>query len=220
MRAFKVVAFLFIANFSTGQSTLDTKYSAVVCACLDSLKKTGLTEESFPDCFQKTMQQNSDLIIQETKKLYGDTSEESGYKFGKELAERISITLVKSCKTYSVLTDSLRYEDYRNINQVLLRRQISDLNKIETSARTDEFYNSRALLFFELKSYDSSLLDVEKSLSLNSNNFQSMYIKAWVNEIKGNYDEAILLYNKVAEMAHVNGFYIFSEIAKRKKNGM
>ncbi|MEO6288956.1 MAG: hypothetical protein ABIO76_03495 [Ginsengibacter sp.] len=54
---------------------------------------------------------------------------------------------------------------------------------------------------------------------LHPNNFQGLYIKAWINEIKGNYDEAISLYNKVAELTHMNSFYIFSEVAKRKKNG-
>lgn len=68
--------------------------------------------------------------------------------------------------------------------------------------------------------YDSSLVDIEKSLSLNANNFQGLYIKAWINEIKGNYDEAISLYDKVAELTHMKSFYIFSEIAKRKKSGL
>ena len=68
--------------------------------------------------------------------------------------------------------------------------------------------------------YDSSLSNAEKALAINSNNIQALYIKGWINEIKGSYDAAILLYNKVAELTHMNSFYIFSEIAKRKKNGM
>lgn len=220
MRTLKFLIFLLISIQSFGQSDLDTKYSADVCSCLDSLKKIGLAEQNFEDCFLLAMQQNSDLIIQETKKKYGDTSEARGYKFGKELSERMAISLVKDCKTYFTLTDSLRHEDYRDLNHDSLRLQLSDLNKTETSLRNSEFYSNKALILFELKNYDSSLSAIEQSLKLNSNNYQSLFIKAWINEIKGNYDEAILLYDKVAELTHMNSFYIFSEIAKRKKNGM
>ncbi len=220
MRTVKFIIFLLISAQSFGQSTLDTKYSADVCSCLDSLKKIGLTEQNFQDCFLKAMQQNSDLILQETKEKYGDTSEASGYRFGKELSERITISLVRDCKTYFTLTDSLRYEDYRNLNHDSLRLQLSNLNKIEASLRNSEFYSNEALILFELKNYDSSLSAIEKSLKLNSNNYQSLYIKGWINEIKGNYAEAISLYDKVAELTHMNSFYIFSEVAKRKRNGM
>lgn len=205
---------------SFGQSTLDTKYSVDVCTCIDSVKKMGLTDQSLPDCFQKAMLQNSDLILQETKSKYGDTSEASGYKFGKELAERITISLVEVCKSYFILTDSLRYEDYKNLNLDSLKLQLSILDKTKDSLKNDEFYANKALIFFELKNYDSSLFAIQNSLNLNSNNIQSLYIKGWINEIKGNYDEAIALYNKVAELTHMNSFYIFSEVAKRKKNGM
>jgi tetratricopeptide (TPR) repeat protein len=98
--------------------------------------------------------------------------------------------------------------------------QLSNLNNTESSEMNDKLYSSKALLFFQLKMYDSSLIDIEKALNLNSNNFKSLYIKAWINEIKGNYDEAIFLYDKVAELTHMKSFYIFSEVAKRKKKDM
>lgn len=220
MKAFKLILFLLFTTRSFGQSTLDAKYSADVCGCLDSIKITGLTRQSLFDCFQKAMLQNNDLIVQATKSKYGDTSEASGYKFGKELAERITISLVRDCKTYFILTDSLRYGDYENLNSDSLKLHLSILDKTKDSLKDDKLYANKALIFFELKNYDSSLFAIEKSLSLNSNNIQSLYIKAWINEIKGNYDEAIMLYNKVAELTHMNSFYIFSEVAKRKKNGM
>lgn len=219
MRTFKFILFLLIATRSPGQSTLNAKYSSDVCACLENLKRRELTDQNLSGCFQRAMQQNSDLIIRETKTKYGDTSEASGYKFGKELAERTMISLVSNCKTYFILTDSLRYEDYRNLSQDSLKLQLNNLNKTQATSRNSEFYGNEALLYFELKNYDSALFVIKKSLDLNSNNFQSLYIKAWINEIKGNYDEAIKLYDKVAELTHMNSFYIFSEVAKRKKNG-
>jgi tetratricopeptide (TPR) repeat protein len=221
MRAFIFIALFFFSKCLFGQSAFDKKYSKEVCNCLNNFKSTkDLTETDFMDCFQKVMQADSDLVLQECKNIYGDTSYESGYKFAKDLIERTTINLVKDCKTYFVLTDSLRYEDYKNLNQDSLKLKISNLNNTENSKRNDKFFCEKALLFFELKMYDSSLVDIEKALSLNSNNVQSLYIKAWINEIKGNYDEAISLYDKVAELTHMKSFYIFSEVAKRKKNGM
>jgi tetratricopeptide (TPR) repeat protein len=218
MRAFIFIALFFFSTCLFGQSAFDTKYSKDVCNCLDNFKSTqDLTGINFMDCFQKVMQDDSDLVLQECKRLYGDTSDESGYKFGKDLIERTSISLVRDCRTYFILTDSLRYEDYKNLNQDSLKLQLSNLNNTESSEMNDKLYSSKALLFFQLKMYDSSLIDIEKALNLNSNNFKSLYIKAWINEIKGNYDEAIFLYDKVAELTHMKSFYIFSEVAKRKK---
>lgn len=219
MRSFKFVVFLLFATPSFGQSALDIKYSTDVCACLDSVKITGLNEENFLDCFQKAMQQNTDLILQEVNEKYGDSSEASGYKFGKDLAERAMINLVGECRTYFVLTDSMRYGDYKNLNQDSLGVLLKNLNNTQTASRDEEFYSNKALLFFALKNYDSSLFEIEKSLNLEPNNFPSLFLKGWINEIKGNYDEAIILYNKLAELTHMNSYYIFSEVAKRKKNG-
>ncbi|HET7119037.1 MAG TPA: hypothetical protein VFI29_21270 [Hanamia sp.] len=220
MRKLITIVFLVIDIYSFGQPTLDTKYSSDVCACLDSIKAKGINEQNFSDCFQKAAMQNSGLILKETKQEYGDTSEESAYKFGKELAERISITLVKNCRTYFIITDSMRYDDYKNLNEDSIKFQLKDMEETEVSKQNDEFFSNKAMLYFELKMYDSSFTNVEKALTINSDNIQGLYLKGWLNEIKGNYDDAILLYDKVAELTQVKSFYIFSEIAKRKKTGM
>ena len=220
MRTFMLIVTFFIHTYLFGQSELDTKFSADVCSCFDNLKVKEINEQNLPECFEKAMKLNSDLIIEETKKKYGDTSEESGYKFGKDFAERMSIALVKSCKTYFILVDSMRYDDYKNINKDSIKIQLKKIDQTENSKQSDELMSDKALMFFELKMYDSSLSNAKKALAINSNNIEALYIEGWINEIKGNYDDAILLYNKVAELTHTNSFYIFSEIAKRKKSGM
>lgn len=220
MKTFLLVVTFFIHAFLFGQAKLDTKYAADVCACFDSLKLKGINEENFPECFQEAMLKNSDLIIEATKKQYGDTSEESANKFGKDFAERMTIALVKSCKTYFILTDSMRYEDYKNLNEDSIKGQLKGMKETANSKQSDEVMSDIALLYFELKTYDSSLSYAKKALAINSNNIQALFIKGWINEIKGNYDEAILLYNKLAELTHMKSFYIFSEVAKRKKSGI
>jgi tetratricopeptide (TPR) repeat protein len=221
MRTFTIIVLFLIPAPLFAQSAVDEIYSKHVCNCLDNFKSTReLTEVDFTDCFEKTMQADSALVLQEIKKIYGDTSYESGYKFGNDLVERTTISLVKDCKTYFVLIDSLRYEDYKNLDEDSIQLQLIGLNETEVSKRGDEFYAEKALLFFELHMYDSSRDNIEKALSLNANSFQALYMKAWINEIEGNYDEAISLYEKVAELTKMKSFYIFSEVAKRKKSGM
>src|ERR1019366_4615344 len=95
MRAFIFITLFVCSKCSFAQSSFDIKYSKDVCNCMDNLKTKDLTETDFIDCFQKAMQADSDLVLQECKKIYGDTSYESGYKFGKDLIERTTISLVK-----------------------------------------------------------------------------------------------------------------------------
>ena len=83
-----------------------------------------------------------------------------------------------------------------------------------------DYYNQKALLFFQSKIYDSSLANANKVLNIDSTNAQAMYFKGWVDEIKGNYNEAIFLYDKVAALTQQDDFLIFSALARRKKNGM
>ena len=61
------------------------------------------------------------------------------------------VSMVKDCKTYFIFVDSLRYLDYKNLNQDSVKLQISNLDNTGLSERNDEFYSDKALLFFELK---------------------------------------------------------------------
>ena len=219
MKAFYLISFLLIAGCSFGQSAFDIRYAKAVCNCLDSLKKTELSDISLSACFEKALDQNNDAMLQELKTLYGDSAKQKGYAYGKNLAERTAISLVKDCYTYFVLVDSLRYKDYAGLNQDSLSLALKKLDKTDPKLKTDEFYCKKAMLLFQLKKYDLSLSAIGQTLRLNPNNVKSMFLKAWIYQIKGNYDAAILLYDKVAELSQMNAFYIYSEVAKRKKRG-
>jgi len=183
--------------------------------------KSAKDSAGFMDCFIKVIDDDRELVIQEYERVYGDDwSSQNGIKFAQDLELEASISLIKDCFTYFVLTDSLRYGNYKNLNQDSLKNYLSELNNIESPERNDEYYINKAMLFFQLKMFDSSLIEIEKSLNFNPKNIESLYLKGWINEIKGNYDEAISLYNEVAKLTHMNSFYIFSEIAKRKKSGI
>ena len=83
MKPIIFAAFFFCSNYLFGQSAFDIKYSKDVCNCFDNFKSSqGIADTAFMECFQKVIQADSDLVLQECKRIYGNTSEESGYKFG------------------------------------------------------------------------------------------------------------------------------------------
>jgi tetratricopeptide (TPR) repeat protein len=220
MRTFTSLFFLFIFTASFGQSTLDKKYSNDVCACLDSLKGHTLNEQNFTDCFQTAMQQNSVLILEEVKKKYGDTSEANGYKFGQELWNRVSVSLIYTCNTYYNLMDTLRYSALKGLNKDTIKATITTLNKTDLKKWNKDFYTERGVMYFQLADFDNALQDFDNAIKLDTNSLQSIYFKAWLLEIRRKYDEAINLYDRLFLLTRRNDFKIFAAIAGRKKNGM
>jgi tetratricopeptide (TPR) repeat protein len=158
--------------------------------------------------------------MQEYKRIYGDTVFSEDRHFGRDLYERIKVSLVGECKPYAILFDSLRYNSIKKLNQDSVTIQLKNLDTVGLVRRNKDYFNQKSLLFFQAKMYDSSLANANKVLNIDSTNTQAMYFKGWVDEIKGNYDEAIFLYDKVAALTKQDNFLIFSALAKRKKNGM
>ena len=113
--------------------------------------------------------------------------------------------------------DSLRYEDYKNLDPDSLALVFNEMSTAGIENQSEKFLEKRALLSFHLKKYESSLADIEAVLQLNPENAQSIFLKGWIYEIMGDYDAAKVLYDRVADISKNNSFLIFSEIAKRKK---
>jgi len=223
MRAILLTLLLAIHFLCHGQTELDKKYSGDLCACLNSLHIVNITDSDelyISDCADKAMQQNRALIAQSAIKQYGDSSGENINKLAQDLQDRAYLSLVRDCKLYSTIMDSLRYLNYWGLNQDSLNSLLNAMNREGDEKRDMGFYYSRSQLYLELKMYDSSLNDAEKALQINANYSYALYNKAWIEEIKGNYDQAILLYDRVAELTHAKYFYIYAEIAKRKKSGL
>lgn len=220
MRVLFFTVSMLVSTFLPGQSAFEIKYSKDVCSCLENKNLTKFNSKDFIECFQQVLDDDSALAMQEYKRMYGDTSLENGKDFGRYVIEKAQIRLIDECKPFFMLFDSLRYESINHLNQDSLKKQLTELKITHASNMDGKFYNEKAVLFFQLKMYDSSLHDVENVLRLDANNPQSLFMKAWINEIKGKYDEAIVLYDKVAALTNQNNFLIFSAIAKRKKNGM
>ncbi len=215
-----IISIAFSAS-SFSQNEFDKLYSGTICNCFDSLKqKNVISEKSFPLCFQSAIERNPSPFIKECLRLYGDTTQEIGNKFGKEFAERMSISLVTTCKTYFLITDSLRYEDYKYLNKDSLKKEVNKLESTHPTNRDKAFYDNRGLLYFQLGLYDNALKDINVVLNQDPSNVKNIFTKAWIYEINQNYSEAVILYQKAVDISHIKGFEIFTAIATRKKNGL
>jgi tetratricopeptide (TPR) repeat protein len=218
MRALIFIASLFAVSVSFGQDSLEKKVSSDVCNCIDH--SNTLTEKEFLNCFQAGITKNSDLFIKECIALYNDTTYETGYKFGQELFGRISVSMIYSCKSYYHLMDTLRYTELRGLNKDSIKNVILDMNKSDPQAWNSAFFTERGVMYFQISELENALSDFNNAIRLDQNAIQSMYFKAWVLEIKGNYDEAFLLYSALAISIKKTEFNIFAAIAKQKKSGL
>jgi tetratricopeptide (TPR) repeat protein len=220
MKAFILLSLLLVfTEISFGQTSLEKQFSSDWCNCIDSIGEANLNEENLSNCFQIAANKNSDQVLTETKKEFGDTSYQSGYKFGLELYNKVSVSLINSCNTYYHIFDTLRYSDFIRLNKDSIKSSINYFNDTSKN-KTDDFYTQRGTMYFQVNNIDQALRDFDSALVLNPNSLQSIYFKAWSLEIKRNYDEAITLYHKLFTVTQKNDFKFFEAIAQRKKNGM
>lgn len=211
---------LFVISKSHSQTTLEKAYAADACNCIDSLKLSAdVNQKDFAVCFQTALLKNHQLVLQESQRIYGDTSYESGFKLGTDLTKKTMIEMVGKCESYFHLMDSLRYEEYKTLDRDSLTIVLKEMNQAGVENQNETFLEKRALLSFHLKKYESALIDIEAVLQKNPGNGQAIFLKGWIYEINGDYDAAKIMYDKVADITKNSSFLIFSEVVKRKKKG-
>lgn len=209
---------IFFSYPTFSQDSLDAKLSKSVCICLDSVKALeDFTEDIFGECLQKNTQSFYNLLMEACMLKYGDTTKENSERFGVELMERISNNMVHNCDAYFIFIDSFRYKHYDNLNKDSLKKQLAVLNNTKDLEKDKYFYSNRISSFFHLKMYDSALKDIEIVLKEDISNIQALTTKAWINEIRGDYSQAITLYEKAAQLSNNKGLYTLIEVVKRKR---
>jgi tetratricopeptide (TPR) repeat protein len=202
------------------QTDVDKIMERATCDCISKLLETQeKSGDSFNACYLKSLGKDTVLIKNECKRLYGDTSAEASYKFGKEFYQRKMVSLVYSCDTYFKMMDSIRYSQIYSIDKDSLRFSIASMNLTDSNARDNNFFATRGMFYFALTDYANAEKDLNASLAIDSNTVQGIYFKAWILEIKKDYDGANRLYTYLATLTKTNEFNIFAAIANRKKNG-
>ena len=218
MRILLVLVSVVIESISFGQNRLEEKISVDVCGCISQTKI--LSEENFLYCFQKALEKNGDLILNECKTLYNDTSYQAGYKLGQELYRRLSVSMIYTCKPYYNLMDTLRYSALRGLDVDSIRTSIAKMSISDSTTWNRDFFTQRGVMYFQVADLDNAIRDFDNAIKRDQHALQSIYFKAWALEIKKKYDEAFLLYTNLASLTKRNDFNIFAAIVKQKKNGL
>jgi tetratricopeptide (TPR) repeat protein len=187
---------------------------------LDSLEKSGNVHQSFPACYSLTLEKNASSVMQELTDKYGDNSEKSMTLLNDEIMLGMSLDLIESCTIYFAYIDSLQQQQYKDLNKDSLGVLLMHLNNYDTSQRDAKYYQSLSTIYFQLGNYNKASEHVEHILSIDSQNASALFIRASILEKKGNYSDAIALYDKVATITNKKAFLIYSAVAKRKKNGL
>ena len=206
-----------LSSYAWGQSEVDKIMQRATCNCISKLFATSQTKPTFSECCLKSIGKDTVLIKSECKRLYGDTTAEAFYKFGGDFFKRSSVSLVYTCDAYFKIMDSIRYVQIRSVNKDSVRNSLASLNLTDSSEWNKEFLVTRGLFYFSLSDYTNAEKDLDASLAIDSNTVQAIFFKAWILEIKRDYDSAIELYTKLATLTETNDFNIFAAIARRKK---
>lgn len=218
MRVLLFITTILISSVAFGQDTIEVKISSDVCSCMTRIKD--LSKDNFADCFQEGIEKNSPLLLKQYETLDKDTSEEAASISGRELYNRLSVNMIFSCPVYYKIIDSLRYTSLSNISKDSVKNQIVSMGKDDSETRDRDFFTRRGVMNFQIANLDSAIADFENAIKLDPYAFQSMFFKAWVLELKKNYDEAISLYTQLATLTQKNDFKIFVAIAQKKKKGL
>lgn len=218
MKIILTAIFVLSLAITEAQSKLDKAVSEKICICVNQLKDWD--EEKFSQCFEKSIMDHEDLLLEEMNRLGLDSTEETGYKLGVEVYQRLSISLVYTCRSYGKLMDDLRFSPFKNINKDSVKAVIASVEKTTPADKDQDFFTQRGLNYFLCDQHALALADFNSAIQLNKENFQGIFLKAWTLEKLKKYDEAILLYNEVAARTGKSEFKIFAAIAEQKKKGL
>lgn len=191
------------------------------CDCISKILDTSAQNGStFSACCVRSFGKDTVLIKNECKRIYGDTTAEAFSKFGSDFFKRNSVNLIYTCDTYFKMMDSIRYAQMNSINKDSVRASIASLNLTDPNTWDKDFLVTRGLFYFALADYTNAQKDLDAALAVDSNSVQGLFFKAWIFEIKKDYDSAIKLYAYLAALTKTNDFNIFAAIAKRKKSSL
>lgn len=191
-----------------------------MCDCFSNLLSQTAPKNTFNDCFLNSVGKDTILLKKECQKIYGDSTGESFYKMGTEFFKRNSVKLIYTCDNYFKILDSTRYDQINSLNKDSIRYALTIMNDTDSATWNKDFLVGRGLYYFAVEDYNNALKDFDASLLIDPSTVQSLFFKAWVFEIKKNYDGAIELYSQLALITKNNDFNIYAAIAKRKKNSL
>lgn len=198
------------------QTSLYKTLSTDICGCLVA---DANLEDSIPlvKCFTQALLLNEELFADSLLQHTTDTSYEAGVKMGQELGEKLTVSLAFDCAAYRIGMDKARYKSgpFANIDSV--KTALLSANK-KTSLSPEEQMD-RGMGRMVVKDFAKALTDFDYLIANGTADKKNMatYFKAWTLEQMGDYDQAILLYQKAGAATGRKEFKIFEAIAAAKK---
>lgn len=219
MRLFFISLLLFAALTSHAQNdTLIKRFTGAACDCIGELRnQKDLNEDIFLECFGHSLIENNDLIMQECLRINGDTTEETAYKFGRDLFDKIKISLVDDCYDYFAVMDSLRQTALMYLNEDSLRKELKLFNSKSKAPDSSVFYTDRGILKLQLKDTSGAYLDLNKAIQLQQDNISAHLFRGWASEMQKDYAKAITDFQYVADATGDSNYNMIVAIVKRKK---
>jgi tetratricopeptide (TPR) repeat protein len=218
-RSFLICLFLFSATLSRSQSdTLVKKISVAACNCFGETRNAGsFGDDAFSECIASQLRESNDLVMGECFRIYGDTTEETNYKFGRALFDKIKIDLVDECYDFFIVMDSMRYEALTGLNEDSLKKELKWFSNKYKAPDSSIFYSDRGILKFQLKDTSGAYYDLDKAVRLKEDNISAHLFRGWVLEMKKEYDKAIKDYQYVADATADSNYALLVAIVNRKK---
>ncbi len=219
MRTQILIILLFFSGAASAQDSLKTIISNDVCNCIDHLKK--ITEDSLSSCFQNAIQKSKEAFIVPGKSNYTDSSYyKASEKLRQEIFESVFLQMVQTCTSYFVFMDTLRHAQLKEFDKDSLKREINKISESDPKKWKKDFYTERGIMYFEMADMENALADFNNAIKSDPNAQESIYFKAWIFELKGNYEDSYKLYNQLAVLTNKSQYKIMAAVVKRKKDGL
>lgn len=215
----RIPLFLFFITVSLSlqaQDALFDKLERDICLQLSKEKK--ITNPVYRQIFEQSISENRKSFLEECLLKLNDSSQAQQEKYKEWLFDSLSVQMVYFCRPYFRFIDEVRYDGILGLNKDSIAKQINFMNSNYFEAWSSESYIKRGILFLQVARLDFALQDFEEALRLNPVAIQAMYGKAWVLELKKQYDEALDLYKKLSILTNNNMYNIFAAVVERKKS--
>lgn len=196
---------------------IDSIVSTGVCNCLSSSKTTRI--DDLDNCIGMAIMQDSVLFISEVQRVMGDTSEQSAYEFGRRLSKRIMVDMIRDCDVFYHMFDSLRRSGFNELDLDSLRSVANALYKQSGNAPSVDYYFSQGLVHVREGKWAEGLADFDAVLKLKPDLENPLFFRAYCLENLGRYDEAIALYEYLANGTGKEDYRVFAAIVIRLKTG-
>lgn len=208
--------FCIAASFTgNAQSEFDKKIAATVCTCIENSKNE--FDSAFAFCMAQAMEVHEDLVLQEMQAQKIDSTEEAGYKWGQQIFNRISVSLIYDCDVYFRLMDSIMQSALTIKNKDEVIEEMKLFHAVGPNKRDFEYFIQRGAAQLQLNQYDAALQDFDSSLAKTDPNLGALFFKAITLERLYRFDEAIELFATLVALTGTREMKILYALAKRRK---